>query len=49
MNPETIPIHFAQMERDLLVALEIDARNQAENDAKLRAVSQRVKTYDEFR
>lgn len=49
MDSESIPVNFAQMEKDLMLALEIDARNQAENDAKLRAISQRVKTYDEFR
>ena len=48
MDSEPIPVSFAQLEKDLYSALELDTRNQVENDAKLRAVSQRV-SYDEFR
>ncbi|XP_057369596.1 coiled-coil domain-containing protein 103-like [Daphnia carinata] len=48
MDSDSIPVSFAQLEKDLISALESDARNQVENDAKLRAISQRV-SYDEFR
>lgn len=48
MESQPIPICFAQMERDLYAALETDTQNQLENEAKLRAVSQRV-SYEEFR
>lgn len=48
MDPEPIPVSFAQLEKDLTSALDSDARSQMENDAKLKAISQRV-SYDEFR
>ena len=44
----SIPVCFAQLEQDLFAALETDATNQIENEAKLRAVSQRV-SYEEFK
>lgn len=40
---------FAEMERNLRFALEEDEKNKRENDAKMRAVSQRTSTYEEFR
>lgn len=48
MDSDSIPVSFAQLEKDLISALESDARSQVENDAKLKAISQRV-SYDEFR
>lgn len=48
MDSEPIPVSFAQMEQDLFSALESDTRSQLENNAKMRAISQRV-SYDEFR
>lgn len=42
-------IDFTQLERELNNAIEADARYWRENDAKLRAVNQKVATYDEFR
>jgi len=47
-SSEPIPVSFAQMEKDLISALESDVHSQLENEAKLRAISQRV-SYDEFR
>ena len=49
MDSEPLPISFVQMERDLYVALEKDTRAQLENEAKLRATSQKVNSYEEFR
>lgn len=48
MDSEPIPVCFTQLEQDLFAALETDATNQLENEAKLRAVSQRV-SYEEFK
>ena len=42
-------INFVELERELRAAIEQDQRRAAQNDAKLRAVQQRVGTYDEFR
>jgi len=47
MDSEPIPVCFTQLEQDLFAALETDATNQLENEAKLRAVSQRV-SYEYF-
>ncbi|XP_013780733.1 coiled-coil domain-containing protein 103-like isoform X1 [Limulus polyphemus] len=42
-------IDFNQLEAELHAAVEADARYWRENDAKFRAVNQRVASYDEFR
>ncbi|PNF33647.1 Coiled-coil domain-containing protein 103 [Cryptotermes secundus] len=42
-------INFSALETELHAALEEDAKYWRENDAKLRAVEQRVATFDEFR
>ena len=38
-----------KLERELVNALQADKRYSRENDAKFRAVNQRVQTYEEFR
>ena len=42
-------IDFGKLERELHKAVEADARYWRENDAKFRAVNQKVGSYDEFR
>ena len=42
-------INVRRLESELAVALEADQRYQRENDAKFRAVHQKVATYEEFR
>lgn len=42
-------IDFSALERELRGAIESEQRYKRENDAKLRAVSQRVSSYNEFR
>lgn len=42
-------IDFNKLEKQLLVAVEEDAKYQRENDAKFRAVAQRVASYEEFK
>ena len=42
-------IDFSALERQLSSAVEADRRYHRENDAKLRAVSQKVGSYEEFR
>jgi len=42
-------VDFDKLERELVNAVEADQRYWRENDAKLRAVHQKVATYDEFR
>lgn len=42
-------INFVELERELRSAIEQDERRALQNDAKLRAVQQRVGSYDEFR
>ena len=42
-------INFDKLEREVLNAVDADAKYQRENDAKFRAVNQKVATYDEFR
>ena len=44
---ETIDV--SRVERELVDALAADRKYARENDAKIRAVSQRVATYEEFR
>ena len=38
-----------KLERELVNALRADRRYSRENDAKFRAVNQRVQSYEEFR
>ena len=49
MDTEQLPLCFIQMEQDLYAALETDTQRELENDAKFRAVSQKVSSYEEFR
>ncbi|XP_049416325.1 coiled-coil domain-containing protein 103 [Epinephelus fuscoguttatus] len=42
-------IDFSALERELQMAVESERRYQRENEAKLRAVSQRVASYSQFR
>ena len=42
-------INFKALERELQAALAADEKYQRENAAKLRAVEQRVPSYEEFR
>lgn len=42
-------INVDKLERELVGALEADRKYSRENDAKFRAVYQRVATYEEFR
>lgn len=42
-------IDFRKLEKELSAAVEADAKYWRENDAKLRAVEQRVETYEEFK
>ena len=42
-------IDFSKLEKQLFVAVEEDARYQRENDAKFRAVAQKVGSYEEFK
>ncbi|KAJ7992157.1 hypothetical protein DPEC_G00275620 [Dallia pectoralis] len=49
MSDSTIAINFSALERELLSAVEADKKYQRENDAKFRALHQKVGTYEEFR
>ncbi|KAM7371352.1 hypothetical protein PAMP_008605 [Pampus punctatissimus] len=42
-------INFSALERELLAAVESEQKHRRENEAKLRAVSQRVSSYQDFR
>ena len=42
-------VDIDKLEREMLGALRADRKYSRENDAKFRAVSQRVQTYEEFR
>ena len=42
-------INFKKLEQELQTAVDADEKYQRENDAKFRAVGQKVATYDEFR
>lgn len=42
-------IDFSKLEKQLLVAVEEDNRYQRENDAKFRAIAQKVGSYEEFK
>ena len=43
------PINYKNMELELLEALRADELYKLQNDAKLRAVEQKVPTYEDFR
>ena len=42
-------VDFAKLERNVFSAMEAEARYTRENDAKFRAVNQKVASYEEFR
>jgi hypothetical protein len=42
-------INFDKLEKELEAAVESDNRYWRENDAKFRAINQKVATYEEFR
>ena len=42
-------IDFGKLEAEVYDAVEADAKYQRENDAKFRAVHQKVATYEEFK
>ena len=42
-------IDVGKVEKELVAALAADRKYKRENDAKMRAVSQRVASYEEFR
>ena len=42
-------VNFDKLENEVLKAMNADAKYQRENDAKFRAVDQKVASYDEFR
>lgn len=46
-DPQVIDVD--KLERELISALEADRKYSRENDAKFRAVHQKVATYEEFR
>lgn len=43
------PIDYESLEGELHDAIKADALYQLQNDAKLRAIEQRVPTYDQFK
>ena len=49
MESNTGVIDLDKLETELVNALEADRRYSRENDAKFRAVHQKVATYEEFR
>lgn len=42
-------INFNKLEKELMQAVEADARYWRENDAKIRAVTNKVASYEEFK
>ena len=42
-------IDFGKLEQELEIAIEADAKYQRENDAKFRAIDQKVACYEDFR
>jgi len=42
-------VDLGRLERELVSAIEADKKYSRENDAKFRAVHQKVATYEEFR
>ena len=47
MNDDTVD--FRQLEKEFAAAVAADEKYQRENDAKFRAIHQKVGTYEEFR
>ena len=45
----TEKIDIKRLERELVSAVEADKKYWRENDAKFRAINQKVATYEEFR
>ncbi|XP_034023615.1 coiled-coil domain-containing protein 103 [Thalassophryne amazonica] len=48
-NSQRDIIDFTALEKELRMVVEIEQKYCRQNDAKLRAVSQKVKSYQEFR
>lgn len=48
-DPKSTAIDVNKVEKELVSALEADRKYARENDAKFRAVNQKVATYEEFR
>ncbi|XP_072926857.1 dynein axonemal assembly factor 19 [Hemitrygon akajei] len=46
---ESETLDFQALEQEMQMAVAIDEKNQRENDAKFRAVHQKVETFEEFR
>lgn len=44
----TYIMDFSPLHKEVTSAVEADSKNQRENDAKIRAVQQKVETYDQF-
>ena len=42
-------VDFNKLEQEVTSAMEAEAKYYRENDAKFRAINQRVATYEEFR
>lgn len=42
-------INLDRLERELVTAVEADRKYSRENEAKFRAINQKVATYEEFR
>lgn len=49
MSKISAELDFKELERDLQKSIKDDEQYWKENDAKLRAVNQKVATYEEFR
>lgn len=49
MEESEFVINFSALERELESAVEADKKYRRENDAKFRALHQKVATYEEFR
>lgn len=49
MSSSAGSIDVSRLEKELVSALEADRKYSRENDAKFRAVHQKVATYEEFR
>ncbi|XP_029997825.1 dynein axonemal assembly factor 19 [Sphaeramia orbicularis] len=48
-NSQRDVINFSALQRELQTAVEAELKYKRENDAKLRAVNQKVASYQEFR
>lgn len=49
MEEECDVIDFSALEKELSLALEADRKYKRENEAKFRAIHQKVATYEDFR